>query len=107
MRSLLPFSVGVLAFAALGTAALPAHALLIDQGPAPGPLGVELTHHYPYPSTLTYIDEGYAFDDDPLTALVRRPYFMPVVLPAPVVRESLVQPRLTFVAEMVHSADGM
>jgi hypothetical protein len=51
------------------------------------------------------VDESYAFDDDPLTAFVTMPYFMPIVVERVVVRQTMVMPRTTFVEEMYDSTD--
>jgi hypothetical protein len=69
--------------------------------------GLDLTYYYPYPSSYTAVDERYAFDDDPLKAFVHEPYFMPVVVRRREVRRSMVEPRKTFVHEMVRSTDSI
>lgn len=66
---------------------------------------VEFTYHYPYPTSLTYVDPGYAFDDDPLMAFPHIPYSMPVLIKRMAVRRAMVMPRSSFVQEMCDSAD--
>ena len=63
------------------------------------------THHYPYPTSFLQVDERYSFDDDPLSAFLVMPYFMPIVVEHVVVRQSMVMPRTTFVEEMYESTD--
>ena len=87
-----------------------ADALLIDKAPFQESElqeggGVEFTYHYPYPTSLTYVDPGYAFDDDPLMAFPHIPYSMPVIIKRMAVRRAMVMPRTSFVQEMYDSAD--
>jgi hypothetical protein len=91
-----------------------AHALLLDNsmaaGDTPGSSELdsgdfEFTYHFPYRTTLSFVDPGYAFDDDPLEALPNRPYRMPVIVKRLAIRRALVAPRTSFVQEMYDSAD--
>ena len=79
-----------------------AHALLFENGIAGED---ELIYHFPYPTTYTYVDQRYAFDDDPLNAFVHEPFFMPVVVKRTSVRRGMVMPRMSFVQEMYKSTD--
>jgi hypothetical protein len=67
----------------------------------------EFTHFYPYPTSYTYVDDNYAFDDDPLTAFINEPYFMPVVVQPVAVRRTMVRPRTTFVQKMYQSTEAI
>lgn len=98
----------------LGLSALVAGALLLSSSTASALLLEKMdpddglmvfTHHYPYPTSFSQIDERYAFDDDPLSAFIEMPYFMPIVVERVVVRQSMVMPRTTFVEEMYESTD--
>jgi hypothetical protein len=82
-----------------------ASALLMDKTGADDMF--EFTHFYPYPTSYTYVDEDYAFDDDPLEAFINEPYFMPVVLKHVTVRRAMVSPRTTFVEEMYRSTEAI
>jgi len=66
---------------------------------------VAFTYHYPYPTSLTYVDPGYAFDDDPLMAFPNVPYTMPVIIKRVAVRRAMVTPRTSFVQQMYDSTD--
>ena len=79
-----------------------ASALLLENA-AEG--GDDLVFFYPYPTTFRYVDPGYAFDDDPLTAFVHEPYAMPIVVRHVPVRRVLVAPRTSFVHEMARSTE--
>ena len=68
----------IFAAGALTCYAADARALLIDNDEARHDDPLELTHFYPYPTVYTYVDEGYAFDDDLLEAFVLEPYEMPI-----------------------------
>ncbi len=65
------------------------------------------TIFYPYPTSFTGVDPGYAFDDDPLSAILLEPYSMPLELYQVPSQQSLVEPRTTFVQEMVQSGDAI
>ncbi len=62
---------------------------------------------YPYPTSFTGADPGYAFDDDPMNAILYEPYSMPLEVFHEQTQPSLVEPRMTFVDEMVQSGDAM
>ncbi len=85
-------------------AASTASALLIEKA-AEDPGDAQFTHFFPYPTTYDFVDERYAFDDDPLTAFLNEPYIMPIVVTRVQVRRSLVQPRVSFVDKMTQSVD--
>ena len=84
-----------------------ASAWLLEQAAPAGPDSVQLTHFYPYASSYTQIDEGFAFDDDPLRGLPNAPYIMPIVVQPPPDRQALVLPRMTFVEEMCRSTEAL
>ncbi len=83
-----------------------ASALLLEKVGSDNWLG-EFTHFYPYPTSYTYVDDDYAFDDDPLTAFITEPYFMPVVVQQVTVRRAMVRPRTTFVEKMYQSTEAI
>ncbi|RLB64881.1 MAG: hypothetical protein DRI90_03495 [Deltaproteobacteria bacterium] len=83
-----------------------ASALLLEKAGGDGGLS-EFTHFYPYPTSYTYVDDNYDFDDDPLTAFIKEPYFMPVVVQHVTVRRAMVRPRATFVEKMVQSTEAI
>jgi hypothetical protein len=91
-----------LAFIAGSLIAGDASALLLENNAENGD---DLVFFYPYPTSFRYIDPGYAFDDDPLTAFVHEPYAMPIVVRHAPVRRVLVQPRTSFVHEMYRSTE--
>lgn len=103
-------AVGVAVALGAWTLAGDASALLLEQAPIDGTEAVdgsdvEMTYHYPYPTTLTYVDPGYAFDDDLLQAFAPEPYQMPVIVERRAIRSAMVSPRTSFVEEMYDSAD--
>ncbi|MCA9623960.1 MAG: hypothetical protein KC731_33285 [Myxococcales bacterium] len=80
-----------------------------EAGPGDGSTArkVEMTFHYPYPTTVTYVDPGYAFDDDPLTAFPSPPFEVPVRVRRVTVRRVMIAPRTSFVSEMFESTGGL
>ena len=90
-------------------ASAPASALLIEKKPdsewPKDPL--DLTYFYPYPTTYRYVDEAFAFDDDPLNAIVPEPYRMRLKVRRVTVRRSMVTPRRNFIKEMYRSVDSI
>jgi hypothetical protein len=66
-----------------------------------------LTVFYPYPTAFFGIDAGYAFDDDPLSAIVLEPFSMPLKVQHVRNEQSMVEPRMSFVDEMVQSGDAI
>jgi hypothetical protein len=84
-----------------------ASALLIEKTEDPRSDPLELTFFYPYPTSYASIDPGYAFDDDPMSALVDEPFTMPIVVERITVRRSMVQVRRSFVEEMYRSTDAI
>ncbi len=81
-----------------------ASALLFEKIIEPDPV-VQFTYFFPYRTTYDFVDDRYAFDDDPLTAFLHEPYIMPIVVNRVQVRRSLVQPRVSFVDKMTQSVD--
>jgi hypothetical protein len=98
----------VLAGAVVLLATAEAWALLIeksDPGWPDDPL--ELTYFYPYPTTYRGADRGFAFEDDPLTAIVPEPATMKIIIRRTTVRRTMVLPRMNFVQEMYRSTEAM
>ena len=93
------------AWLAVSSATTPAAALLIEKAPAA--TSTKLTHFHPYRTSYRFVDPRYAFDDDPLTAFVHEPYFMPVVTRRVDVRRSMVVLRSSFVSEMFRSTNSI
>ena len=83
-----------------------ASALLVQKSDSGG-AAIEYRVYYPYPTTYTYVDERYVFDDDPLTAFTSEPYIMPIEVVRVSERRTMVQPRLSFVHEMYKSLDHL
>ncbi len=98
-------TVGIIAAGVVLLASAEASALLLDKAGSGD--AFELTYFYPYPTSYTYVDDDYAFDDDPLNAFIHEPYFMPVVLQHVTVRRGMVRPRATFVEEMYRSTEAI
>ena len=98
-------AVGAMAAALVLLISANACALLLEKAGNGDPF--EFTHFFPYPTSYNYVDDGYAFEDDPLNAFVNEPYFMPVVLQHVTVRRAMVRPRTTFVEEMYRSTDAI
>jgi hypothetical protein len=100
--------IGVLFGAMMLLGSEPSWALLIDKSSSDWPNDpLELRYFYPYPTTYRGVDEGFAFDDDPLKAAVDQPYTMPVKVRRVTVRHSMVLPRRNFVKEMFRSAESI
>lgn len=95
--------IGVAALAVAGSLVTSEASALLLENSAEG--GDELVYFYPYPTSFRYVDPGYAFDDDPLTAFVHQPYAMPIVVRHVPVRRVLVQPRTSFVQQMTRSTE--
>jgi hypothetical protein len=95
----------ILAASAIVAASGDASALLIEKALPDD--DAPFVAYYPYPTIFTFVDRGYAFDDDPLTAFVRHAYIMPIVVKHTPARQSMVQPRTSFVEEMLWSADAI
>lgn len=88
------------------TMAMDAGALQLDpNAPRRGGAAVRMSYYYPYPTTFTYVDRRYAFDDDPLRAFAHLPYVMPIAVKHAPRRRAMVRPRTDFVAEMFESAE--
>ncbi len=104
MRRIVGWVLGTMVAAGLLLSPSTASALLLEKMDPDDGLMV-FTHHYPYPTSFSQIDERYAFDDDPLKALVHIPYFMPFVIDRVVVRRSMIMPRTSFVQEMYNSTN--
>ncbi|MBW2456384.1 MAG: hypothetical protein JRI68_17825 [Deltaproteobacteria bacterium] len=98
-------TVGIMAAGWVLLMSADASALLLEKAGS-GDL-FEFTYFYPYPTSYTYVDDSYAFDDDPINAFVNEPYFMPVVLQHVTVRRAMVRPRATFVEEMYRSTEAI
>jgi hypothetical protein len=79
-----------------------ASALLLDKA---GDDPVPYTVFYPYPTSYTYVDEGYAFEDDPLQAFQHEPLIIPIKVKKHNARPALIAPRMEFVKEMFDSAE--
>jgi hypothetical protein len=92
------------AIAALMLWSANASALLLEQ---PGAEREGFEYFYPYPTSYEFIDDAYAFDDDPLAAFVLEPLVMPIVVQPPSVLRTMVQPRTSFVHEMYTSAERL
>jgi hypothetical protein len=73
----------------------------------PGDGSLDLTYFYPYPSIYDDVDSGYAFDDDPLEAVVDAPHVMPLEIRHAPGRQPMVEPRRSFVEEMYRSASSL
>ena len=99
-------AVGALATGFILLVSAQASALLLEKAGGDGGLS-EFTHYYPYPTSYTYVDDNYAFDDDPLMAVIKEPYFMPVVVQHVTVRRAMVRPRTTFVEKMYQSTEAI
>lgn len=95
--------IGAAALAVAGSLVTSEASALLLENSAEG--GDELVYFYPYPTSFRYVDPGYAFDDDPLTAFVHQPYAMPIVVRHVPVRRVLVQPRTSFVQQMTRSTE--
>ena len=67
----------------------------------------DLTYFYPYPSIYDDVDDGYAFDDDPLEAVVDAAHVMPLEIRHAPGRQPMVEPRRSFVEEMYRSASSL
>jgi hypothetical protein len=100
-------TMGCMTVAVVLLSATKASALLIEKTADRHDDPLELTYFYPYPTTYDFVDERFAFDDDPLEAFVQEPYFMPVVVRRHDVKRSMVEPRKSFVYEMVRSTDSI
>jgi len=105
MKKWLVGSVGAMAAACVLLVSANASALLLEKAGGDDPF--EFTHFFPYPTSYSYVDDDYAFDDDPLTAFINDPYFMPVVVQHVTVRRAMVRPRTTFVEEMYRSTEAI
>ncbi len=82
-----------------------ASALLTDKARGDDPMAYTVS--YPYPTSYTYVDEGYAFEDDPLSAFQHEPFIMPIKVKKNNARPVLIAPRMSFVKEMFQSADRL
>lgn len=104
MQKVLSVVVGAMVWLASSEAS----ALLIEKQEQEWPDDpLDLTYFYPYPTTYRGADRGFAFEDDPLTAIVPEPATMQIIIRRVTVRRSMVLPRTNFVPEMYRSTEAI
>jgi len=104
MTKLSAWCLAIAGLAATLLVSSPADALLVEKANATDAPS-RFTYFYPYRTSYTDVSDNYAFDDDPLRALVHQPYTLPISIKRVTERRSMVAPRVSFVQEMYKSTE--